>query len=162
MSRLRLAVTIIFFARAAFCADAKTSNLPAPDQHWINEDVAYLISDSERAQFLSLPDEAARDKFVAAFWEERNPQPGNAENVFKEEHYRRIAYSNAHFATKGPGWKTDRGKTYIVLGPPSAIARKQGELPEQIWHYTNIQVPDHGRDVKFVDRCHCGDYQLER
>lgn len=163
MNLLRTAMAPLLLAGAILCAQAKTESPAAADQRWINEDVAYLASDAERTQFLSLQDEVARDNFVRNFWEERNPQPGNPENVFKEEHYRRIAYANVHFVSTQAGWKTDRGKTYIVLGPPSAIAaRKDGELPEEIWHYTSTQAPEYGRDVKFIDRCRCGEFKLER
>jgi GWxTD domain-containing protein len=106
----------------------------------------------ERENFLSLADDAARDKFVRSFWESRNPTPGNAHNPFKEEHYRRIAYANAHFASSVPGWKTDRGKTYIVWGPPVSISVTNPRT--QTWHYLD-------RTIRFTDSCHCGEFVIE-
>ena len=66
-------------------------------------------------------------KFIEQFWERRNPDPGASENKFKEEHYRRIAYANEHFAASRPGWKTDRGHLYIIYGPPDEIDSHPGE-----------------------------------
>jgi GWxTD domain-containing protein len=139
---------------------APEAALPAVYQNWLDQDVAYIISDEERAQFLAFADDKDRDNFVRAFWEKRNPSPGNRENAYKEEHYRRIAYANLHFASGHAGWATDRGKTYIVLGPPDQITTsREFDLPAEIWHYRSTPLTD-GRDVKFVDRCKCGEFQL--
>jgi GWxTD domain-containing protein len=88
---------------------------------WLNEDVAYIITDQERGDFATLTSEQQRDQFITDFWERRNPNPGSPENAFKDEHYRRFAYANEHFATKLPGWKTDRGRIYIIYGPPDQV-----------------------------------------
>ena len=94
----------------------------SPYDRWLNEEVVYIITLDERAAFLALTTGAERDKFVAQFWERRNPSPGSPENAFKVEHYRRIAYANQHFASNtAPGWKTDRGRIYIINGPPDEI-----------------------------------------
>lgn len=87
---------------------------------WLEEDVRWIITDQERANFLKLATDRQRDEFVVAFWERRNPIPGSSENKFKEEHYRRLAYANTHFATDVPGWKTDRGREYILYGSQGA------------------------------------------
>ncbi len=89
---------------------------------WLNEDVAYLITPDERAAVLALKSDAEREQFVNQFWEKRNPAPGSTVNAFKNEHYRRIAFANDRFAAQdAPGWQTDRGRTYILLGPPDEI-----------------------------------------
>src|SRR5262249_26086944 len=92
-------------------------------QRWLNEDVVYIIMSQERIAFERLQTNEERDMFIKQFWDRRNPTPGAAENPFKEEHYRRIAYANTRFATLTdiPGWKTDRGRIYIVYGPPNEI-----------------------------------------
>ena len=84
----------------------------------LEEDVAWIITGQERADFVKLSTDKQRDKFVVAFWERRNPTPGSSENKFKEQHYRRLAYANTHFAASVAGWKTDRGRMYILYGPP--------------------------------------------
>ena len=85
---------------------------------WLDEDVVYIISPEERNAFIHLQTNEEREQFIEAFWQRRNPDPDSPENTFKEEHYRRIAYANEHFASGVPGWKTDRGRIYIAWGPP--------------------------------------------
>jgi GWxTD domain-containing protein len=102
-------------------ATAQTEQKASPWQKWLNEDVVYLISDQEKAAFERLKTDEERQQFVEQFWARRDPTPDTPENEFKEEHYRRIAYANNHFASKVPGWKTDRGRIYILYGPPDEI-----------------------------------------
>ncbi|MGA7925303.1 MAG: GWxTD domain-containing protein, partial [Candidatus Sulfotelmatobacter sp.] len=84
---------------------------------WLNEDVVWIITDQERAAFKQLSNDEERDNFIEQFWLRRDPTPDTEENEYKEEHYRRIAYANEHFAAGIPGWKTDRGRIYIMYGP---------------------------------------------
>jgi GWxTD domain-containing protein len=81
-----------------------------PYQKWLDEDVRYIITDKERADFSKLTTDKQRDQFVEDFWARRNPTPQSPENPYKEEHYRRIAYTNTHFAARVPGYRTDRGR----------------------------------------------------
>src|SRR5208282_599225 len=83
---------------------------------WLDEDVRWIITDQERSAFMQLSNDEERDQFIEAFWQRRDPTPDTEENEFKEEHYRRIAYANEHYAAGIPGWKTDRGRMYIVFG----------------------------------------------
>ena len=87
-------------------------------QKWLEEDVVYIITAAERQAFEHLNTDAERDRFIDQFWSRRNPAPGDALNPLKEEHYRRIAFANERFAAAVPGWKSDRGRVYIVFGPP--------------------------------------------
>src|SRR6476469_4801553 len=84
---------------------------------WLDEDVRWIITDEERNAFKQLSNDEERDNFVEGFWLRRDPTPDTVENEFKEEHYRRIAYANEHFAAGIPGWKSDRGRIYITFGP---------------------------------------------
>ena len=95
--------------------------LETPYRKWLNEDVAYIITDEERTAFKRLQTDEEREQFIEQFWLRRDPTPDTVENEFKEEHYRRIAYANEHFASGIPGWKTDRGRIYITYGPPDEI-----------------------------------------
>ena len=88
---------------------------------WLDQEVAYIITDEERKAFKNLSNDEERDAFIEQFWLRRNPNPDSPENEFREEHYRRIAYANEHFAAGKPGWKTDRGHIYIAFGPPDSI-----------------------------------------
>jgi GWxTD domain-containing protein len=146
-------------------------------EKWLDEDVRWIIADQERAEFLKLSSDKGRDQFIDAFWARRDPTPGTSKNEFKEEHYRRIAYANEHFAHSIAGWKTDRGRIYIVSGPPYAIdfhpcpvTRERPERatedigcshPYQVWHYRNAQGAAREVTVKFVDVCRCGGYRME-
>jgi GWxTD domain-containing protein len=133
---------------------------------WPSEDVVYIIDDDERAAFLKLTTDAERDRFIEQFWAERNPAPGGAENVYKQEHYRRIAYANSHFGTDSgaPGWQTDRGHIYIVWGPPDEIETHPGTprnpLRTEVWAYRRVQGIGEKGTVTFIDRTGHGDYRL--
>ena len=147
---------------------AATTGLEQPWRKWMDEDVAYIISEEERSAFLSAADDAEREAFVERFWLQRDPTPGTAQNEFKEEIYRRIAYANDHFTGSIPGWKTDRGRIYIVYGPPDQIEAHEtngviGQPPSsQKWRYPFI--PGMGSDVlvEFVDTLGNGDYPMTR
>lgn len=88
---------------------------------WLNKDVVYIITPEERKAFKNLTTDAERDAFIENFWLRRDPTPDTAENEYKDEHYRRIAYANEHFSSGIPGWKTDRGRIYIMYGKPDEI-----------------------------------------
>ena len=146
---------------------ALRNELESPYRKWLNEDVAYIITDQERAAFKSLQTDAEREAFIEQFWLQRDPTPGTAENEFKEEHYRRIAYANEHFAVPGgvPGWKTDRGRIYIVYGPPDEIeAHPAGNadlpIPFQLWRYRYIENIGNNVIVQFNDTNRNGEYRM--
>ncbi len=115
-----------------------------PYEKWLADDVAYIISDQERATFKALQTDEEREHFIEQFWQRRDPTPGTPANEFKEEHYRRIAYSNEHFASFVAGWKTDRGRIYIIYGPPDEIdshPRGAGSTPPyEVWFYRMIEA----------------------
>lgn len=143
---------------------------------WLDEDVRWIITDEERSAFKQLSNDEERDNFIEAFWARRDPTPDTEENEFKEEHYRRIAYSNEHFAAGIPGWKTDRGRIYIMYGPadeidshPSGgtyerpIEEGGGETstyPFEDWRYRYLEGIGQEIIIEFVDTCMCGDYHM--
>src|SRR5271170_7074937 len=90
--------------------DKLRKELETPYRKWLNEDVAYIITDEERKAFKRLSTDDERETFIEDFWLRRDPTPDTEENEYKEEHYRRIAYSNEHYASGIPGWRTDRGR----------------------------------------------------
>lgn len=111
------------------------NGVTGPYGKWLNEDVALIITPQERAAFLALTSAAEREKFIAQFWERRNPTPDAQENPFKEEHYRRIAFATDHYTKNDvAGWQTDRGRTYVVLGPADEIDSHPDEKWE-MWRY---------------------------
>ena len=124
---------------------------------WLHEDVAYIIEQAERAAFLGLNANEERDKFIEQFWERRNPTPG-APNKFKEEHYRRIAYTNKHFAAEVPGWQTDRGHIYILYGPPDELEVHPHRT--EVWLYRHVKGVGDNAAFTFVDSTGQGDLRL--
>ena len=143
---------------------------------WLTQDVTYIISDDEAKAFRNLSNDEERDSFIENFWLRRNPDPDSPENEFREEHYRRIAYANEHFAAGKPGWKTDRGHIYITYGKPDSIdSHPSGGMynrpieegggttatfPFEIWNYRYIEGIGENIDIEFVDTCQCGDYHF--
>jgi GWxTD domain-containing protein len=108
----------------------------------LNEEVACLISDEERKAFLRLSTDPAREQFIREFWEARNPLRGSGRNPVQEEHYARLEYVNRNFgrASNTPGWKTDMGRTYLLLGQPESRATFKGYgqvYPLELWFYRN-------------------------
>lgn len=151
---------------------------PTPYQKWLNEDVAYIITDGERAAFKALTTDEERENFIEQFWLIRDPTPGTVENEYKEEHYRRIAYANEHYSTQQglPGWKTDRGRIYITYGPPDEIedhssggayvrpAEQGGGTtitdPFQQWRYRYIEGIGNNVIIEFVDPTRTGEFRM--
>jgi GWxTD domain-containing protein len=131
---------------------------------WLTEDVAYIITDQERAAFVRLNSAPECSKFVEQFWLHRDPTPGTAENEFKTEHYRRIAYANSHFASARPGWQTDQGRVYITYGPPDEIEwhpdgqDQRGPQPFAQWAYHRGGSSQRGILFEFADAE--GDHEL--
>jgi GWxTD domain-containing protein len=150
--------------------------LSKPYKKWLDEDVVYIITDEERAAFKQLSNDEERDNFIEAFWQRRDPTPDTEENEYKEEHYRRIAYANEHYAAGVPGWKTDRGRMYIVFGPADEIdshpsggtyerpmeegGGETSTFPFEDWRYRYIEGIGQEVIVEFVDTCMCGEYHM--
>src|SRR5690242_5906905 len=116
--RYAFLIAAVIIPTVSDLAQARDAQLSPEYRKWLTEDVRWIISNQERQSFLQRNSDEDRDRFVATFWEQRNPTPGSQPNPFKEEHYRRLAFANQHFAATAPGWKTDRGRVYILYGPP--------------------------------------------
>src|ERR1019366_5843960 len=150
--------------------------LETPYKKWLNEDVVYIITDEEKTAFHRLATDEEREQFIEQFWLRRDPTPDTEENEFKEEHYRRIAYSNDHYASGIPGWKTDRGRIYIVFGKPDEIEShpsggtyerpmeegggETSTFPFENWRYRYIDGIGQEVIMEFVDTCMCGEYHM--
>jgi GWxTD domain-containing protein len=109
-------------------------------QKWLDEEVVYIITPVEKDVFLKLRTDRERDLFIEAFWKHRDPTPDTPENEFRTEHHRRIAHANQYFGREGPvpGWKTDRGRMYIILGEPQETQRivgRSGLYDCETWFY---------------------------
>ena len=184
-SRLLPAIMIIFFilepglqAQRDREQEEKLRQEESVDYYgkWLNEDIKYIISDEERSVFNSLTTPEEKEQFIEQFWFRRDPDPRSAENEFKIEHYRRIAYSNEKFTSGDPGWMTDRGKVYITWGPPANImTRPTGGFyvrpieegggtttvyPYEKWTYHFIEGLGTDVELEFVDPTESGEYKL--
>jgi len=145
----------------------KEKMLGTPWKQWLNEDVVYIITDGERKAFKGLKTDEERQYFADQFWQRRNPAPDSLENPFEEEHYRRVAFSNARFGTNAPGWRTDRGRIYITYGPPDEIEThpgkagdQKGDYPFEDWRYHHIESIGNNVVIEFVDTTRSGEYHM--
>jgi GWxTD domain-containing protein len=178
--------TLVIFCAACFLATAQppqrdTSAKPLSEKEkkkrdqdlrkelsaygiWETTDVAYIITDDERAALHRLSNNDERDSFIEQFWLRRDPTPDTEENEFKEEHYRRIAYANERFASGIPGWKTDRGQIYIKYGPADEIeshpAGDTGTFPFETWRYRYLEDVGTNVAIEFVDRTLSGEFRM--
>jgi GWxTD domain-containing protein len=150
--------------------------LETPYKKWLNEDVGYIITDEEKTAFHRLNTDEEREQFIEQFWLRRDPTPDTEENEFKEEHYRRIAYANEHYASGIPGWKTDRGRIYIIYGPADEIdshpsggsyerpmeegGGETSTYPFETWRYRYIEGIGNDINIEFVDPTMSGEYHM--
>ena len=157
-------------------AKALKQELGKTYKKWLDEDVRWIISDEERAAFKQLSNDEERDQFIEGFWQRRDPTPDTVENEFKEEHYARIAYANEHFAAGIPGWKTDRGRIYIMYGKADEVEShpsggqyerpmeegggSTSTFPFEQWRYRYLEGVGQEVIIEFVDTCMCGDYHM--
>ena len=164
------------FASKPQARSAPENSIPPHFRKWLEEDVAYIMSLAERSAFQNLTNDEEREVFIEHFWARRNPDPRSPDNSFKQEHYRRIAYANQMFASGSPGWKTDRGRIYIMYGMPDKIEShpKGGSYlkpsnegggtvstyPFEDWWYRHIAGVGDDIEIEFVDKSKSGEYKL--
>jgi GWxTD domain-containing protein len=145
---------------------------------WLEKDVTYVITDEERKAFKKLATDDERERFIEEFWRRRDPDPDTDENEFKEEYYERIAYANEHFASGIPGWKSDRGRIWIMYGKPDerethpmggSYDRPSYEgggntstYPFETWFYRYLPGVGSGVEIEFVDPTGSGEYRIAR
>ena len=155
----------------------KPAEIPAQYKKWVDEEALYIISDNERDVFKSLRTDDEREGFIRTFWRRRDPSPETPLNEFREEHYRRLEWANRHYFEGKAGWRTDRGRAYIMFGPPDFFETNPGggrgflfdpsgptaEFPSEVWTYRSIPGLKEriGRiDLIFVNYYNSGSYQL--
>jgi len=166
--KLTISILIIVAAIALYGdKKEKTDNLPPAYEKWLNEEVVYIITPREKEVFLKLQTDRERDLFIEAFWSQRDTLFGKPKGESKKEHYSRINYVN-HFFGRGtpkPGWRTDRGRIYIILGEPNDVQKFEGKTqtyPSEVWFYqgkTNLGLPP-GFNLVFYQESFTGEYRL--
>jgi GWxTD domain-containing protein len=118
-------------------------NLAARYKNWYHT-IYHISADEEKQVFLSLTNNRDRDIFIRAFWLQRDPTPGTEENEYKIEIEQRFAHVQKIFSRSSskPGWMTDKGKYYMILGKPSSVEQfnsKPGLYPAEVWYYYGDQ-----------------------
>jgi GWxTD domain-containing protein len=144
----------------SFFASCRLYNLERklpPEYAEFLSQVRYIITSQERKIFLELPD-SEKPGFIEEFWKRRDPDPDTEENEFKIEYFNRIEKANEMFLGEGrPGWLTDRGRIYVLFGPPTDRITYPmgggGERCQEIWYYGNFPVV-------FIDDTCTGHYVL--
>lgn len=156
----------------------KKDELKSVYKKWMDEDVNYIITDEERKAFKQLKTDEERDQFIEQFWLRRDPDPDTPENEYKEQYFERIQYANEKFSSGIPGWKTDRGRIYIMFGKPDEIeAHPAGgpyerpsyegggstsTYPFETWWYRYIEGIGSDIEIEFVDPSGSGEYRIAR
>lgn len=146
------------------------------DKVWLDEEVADIITPQEREAFLELSTSEEREQFRESFWDRRNPDRESPINTAKEEHYRRLAYADEHFSSGIPGRKTDRGRIYIIWGPPDEIdshptggtydrpidqgGGQSAAYPWEVWRYRHLEGIGENIEIEFVDPTGSGEYRI--
>jgi len=147
--------SLLFFS----CASYKIDKSLDPKSKEFLSVVRYIITKQERKIFTNLPF-SEREAFIEEFWTKRDPEPDTEDNEFKEEYFSRIEEANHLFVDGGgPGWLQDRGRVYILLGPPEQrVTYPRGYTfygkPIEIWYYGFFPIV-------FIDNSWSGNYRLE-
>lgn len=174
--KLKFLCLLGIFCLFSFAIQAQQRKLIACDKpsdesdfkRWVESDAAYIITDSEKESFLQLKSNEEREQFIENFWRRRDPDPDTEINEFKEEYYERIAYTNEHFASGIPGWKTDRGLIYILFGKPDNIEKGRAEFDNlknilfEIWYYQNVNGAGSAHKYTFIDPTETNQFRLPK
>jgi GWxTD domain-containing protein len=157
---------------------AEKEKLKSVYKRWIDEDVRWIITDDERKVFNNLKNDDEREQFIEQFWFRRDPDPDTDVNEYREEYYQRIAYANEHYTSGIPGWKTDRGRIYIMFGKPDEIESHPSggsydrpawegggttsTYPFETWWYRYLEGVGSDVEIEFVDPTGSGEYHIAR
>jgi len=155
------ALLLLLIGGASACSAARLLRSLDPDSRDFLSKARYLVTAGERSEFLNLPPQE-RKGFIEEFWKKRDPTPDTEENEFKDEYFQRIEESNHLFSAGGggePGWLQDRGRIYILLGPPDyRETYPRGVtfygLPTEIWYYGFFTIT-------YIDDNWTGSYRLD-
>jgi GWxTD domain-containing protein len=121
----------------------------------------YIATVPEIDRYEALSTEDAKREFIYNFWKARDENPSDDRNENYLNYVKRVNESDAKFASLGKkGWKTDRGRVYIVYGEPTEIQRYPSQTdakPYEIWRYESLEG---GVEFIFGDLTGFSDYQL--
>jgi GWxTD domain-containing protein len=136
-------------------------------EDWPEQYVKWILTKSERETYKNLVTDEERLQFIERFWARRDPNRETPENEYRREYLERYAFVANHLSAGRPGWSTDRGRLYLILGPPHSIqqnpmGRHGLERPSEIWTYNNLDIPGFppSFDFEFVDFNGTGNFEL--
>lgn len=155
--RLGLVLLLVLPGLLSSCRLYRLAQKLPPEYADFYSKVRYIITKEEEKIFLELPD-SEKDQFIEEFWARRDPDPDTEENEFKMEYFDRMEKANELFVSEGiAGWLTDRGRIYILFGPPTdRITDYMGgdnNICQEVWYYGNFPVV-------FRDPTCTGNFQL--
>jgi len=118
----------------------KTGDFDTPTVVWREGPVRYILSADEDHEYRRLTTREERAAFIRRFWQSRDPDPSTPENEYRTLFGRRVGAATRLFTSEStkPGWKTDRGKIFILLGPPDDLDEatlQQRDTPVITWTY---------------------------
>jgi|GEM_PF-1160255 len=119
--------------------------------------LAHIAKGEEVKRITKAKGSGKLDAFIA-YWDKMDPTPGTPTNEVMDEYYRRTSWANRHYGKHRPGWITDRGRIYILFGPPSEVTRRPFEMSEhpiEVWFYNR-----YNRNFVFMDENGYGEYRL--
>lgn len=129
----------------------------------------HLLTKEERKQWSAIATDDQARAFIDLFWARRDPTPETPANEFRALIDDRIARADSSYSVaKMKGSFTDRGKVYVVMGPPTGIKRGgpqagqgvragnstfgtssnlnsqsvQGVAPSETWQYEQARLPE--------------------
>ncbi|HRI45717.1 MAG TPA: GWxTD domain-containing protein [Ignavibacteriaceae bacterium] len=121
----------------------------------------YLAKKTEIQQWSGIIDLESKRNFLFTFWKGRDQEPSTPLNEYKRDYFKRVELANAQFSTfQKRGYKTDRGRVYLLYGEPSEIERYPNQIdskPYEIWQYNSLEG---GVQFVFADLTGFSDYLL--
>jgi GWxTD domain-containing protein len=168
---VREAKFFVFRAEDFTAARTAPVAVPSPDEIQINalsdeevndsiEELKFLLDDAQWRSLTALTPGGKR-QFLIRFWKERDPDPRTAVNEYRASFNERKEFAEQKYSYLGRhGWKTDRGRVYILYGQPDKIDFHPHDIdarPYEVWYYDAIEG---GVMFVFVDRNNFGDYRL--
>jgi GWxTD domain-containing protein len=139
-----LLIFCVLFTAYSCRYSALEKKLNPDDADFISK-VRYIISEKEKRVFLEIPDDEKK-AWIEEFWKKRDPDPGTEENELKMEYFNRIEQATEMFRTEPkPGWMTDRGRIYVLFGPPmDKVFYPLGRGPQgkcgETWYYGGFPI----------------------
>jgi GWxTD domain-containing protein len=159
-------VVIVLFLAAGLGLLAACSRAPRvaldPESKKFYDTASLIMTREETKIFRLLSDQGSRKEFIEDFWAKRDPNPDTEINEFQREFQSRVDYANRRYKGEGrPGWKTDRGRIHIFMGPPDKseefVTNQDTTVRGPIlwWIYYDYQL-----GIEFVDAGGTGEYKI--